>query len=487
MVSGSDRRSADARGDSEPSAPSADGGSAPVRYRILPLVLVLILASSLASAGVVAGDVRPSASFSPNVVTEEHGDTLTITVHASQAGTVNLGGPGVGFWLQFGVGGGTTTVELDTYDTDPGRMLSATKGSIRNVKLLTAAPTRPLDVATYPMNVTIEGREQALGAFVITERHVNGSDGLVVPREVEIGELESGEEIRAAATRLTGNDTVARGDWFVYRVNETGLDGMLSTELLDGSGEGVSVEFVQRNPKTNVAPKRFTGDGAARLVVDPGADAFFLFVDTAAHGIEAGDVYDVIYTVGERNPTVSEAQTANATLRVVDRELHLDQGRSITVGNETTLTGNTTLAPGSTIELRARHPGVPPILKKEFVTVSGNRTIEATFDFSDVPAGLAFEIRAADPHLSLPALKPTPTPTPTPTPFPTPGTTLPTPFPTTETATSTPTPTPFPTDRPITAQPLASSGGQPGLGHGAALVALLAAALLAVRRGGTDP
>jgi PGF-CTERM protein len=66
----------------------------------------------------------------------------------------------------------------------------------------------------------------------------------------------------------------------------------------------------------------------------------------------------------------------------------------------------------------------------------------------------------------------TPTPTPTeetPTPSPTP--------------TDTPTPSPTPTDSPTpTASPTPTSGGGPGFGAVVAIVALLAAALVAIRR-----
>ncbi|MFB6157636.1 MAG: PGF-CTERM sorting domain-containing protein [Haloferacaceae archaeon] len=80
-------------------------------------------------------------------------------------------------------------------------------------------------------------------------------------------------------------------------------------------------------------------------------------------------------------------------------------------------------------------------------------------------------------RVTVELVAPTPTPTPTATPTPTPTPTLtPTPTPT-----ATPPPTPTPTATP-TSTPTPTSGGGPGFGAVVAAIALLAAALPAVRR-----
>jgi cell division septation protein DedD len=208
--------------------------------------------------------------------------------------------------------------------------------------------------------------------------------------------------VAAATTQQADDGTVARGDWLVVRVDATGLNGLLPEDLPNDNG--VDVSFVQAERGMNVEPNDFNvsspsfsfSDGE-RIVATPDREGFYLFVDIAEHGIAAGDRYDVSFSVAADGPLADEREAVSVGVRVVERRVDLRyDGDRIVFENRTTLRANTTLAPGTTVNVTATDDDLPPIHEPRTKTVGPDRTFAATFDFSDYRSGRELEVALRD-------------------------------------------------------------------------------------------
>ncbi len=464
------------------------------------IVLCSLVVAPLASTGVVAGT---SASFDDTTVSGHRGDVIEITVHTSADATVNIGSQSDGFWVQANVTKGTTTLALNTYRADdPNESVTLVKGGLRGSPTVkTPSETGPLQSGVYDMNVTVDGVRQDVGSFTVKERETGDARTLVLPKDADLSEFHSTNDdddpaaaLRAAAAS-TENGTIARGDQFVLALDASGLGGFIEGANLNGGAENVSVTFREANNEPNTVPHEFGGgdvnrDEPERLLWDEENDQLYLIVDTASHDIEVGDEYEVTFEIGAGNPTMTEAETAKTSFNVVERRVTLDyDGDVLVVANETTIRGETTLAPGTTINVTAFDKGDHPFFwpKEPAPIVTENRTLSATFDFSEITPGTEFTVELRDQGKTIRGVvASTPTNPSTTTTTMTTNTTTTT---TTTTANTTNTsttvtespPTRIPTEQPITAQ-TASEGGLPGFDITAALVALVATALLVARR-----
>lgn len=483
----------------------------PLQPRIAIAAILLVaaagpwLAAGTATAGV-------SASFGQTVVYEQTGDVASITVSASQTATVNLGSAGTGFWLQVRVGKGTTKLRLNTYKAGESdryslsEMVWTTKGSIKTRTLQTVPIDGPLEPAEYHMNVTINGHERAVGTLVVNKRQTKDITARIAPRATDVSKLSTTAEVRKA-TVPPWNGSVARDDWLLVRVNATGVRGALEKSQLDGNTGVMRVEFIQRNPPPNSPQNRFTGASVERVFVD--GEGFYLAVDTGDHAIEAGDEYRVSFKIPAASPLAEAEQKVSTYVRVAERRVTVKRngpdGRKIIVENETTVSGTTTLTPGTTINISARDTGTDPFLRPRIVTVGNDRTFSVTFDFSNLDPGREFELRLGDQDVTIPAAVAEPTTTTTTTATAKTTTTTTAKTTTTETVTTTASPTTTATTNAATDGPTqkaqndteevltqqaaktegddgGNGGPVPGFGPVAGLVALAAGLALAIRR-----
>jgi major cell surface glycoprotein (TIGR04216 family) len=188
--------------------------------------------------------------------------------------------------------------------------------------------------------------------------------------------------------------------------------------------------------------------------------------------------------------TASDDQLVNANTRLVDAQsdiLNVYQQGNQATGVNPTAVGNTMVVEGRT-NFQPDDNTITVELSNEDTTVALSSTEEwgedgmwsVQLDTADASTG-TYTLEADDSEntvtteVELVEQISTPTPTPTPTEEPTPTPTA-TPEPT---PTPTPEPTPTPTAEPT---PTPTEGGGPGFGAVIAVVALLAAALLAIRR-----
>ena len=489
----------------------------------------VVLASAVVpwvTASAVTAAQSSGSSFQEQVVYEERGDVANVTVEADSAATVNIKSRNDAFVLQVDVSSGTTTLRLNTYKAGEtsnyslDEMVWAADGSISNRTLVSDPIDAPLDAAQYDLNVTVGGVEQDLAALGIRERTTDDVTARIAPRSANVSEWSSGADVQSG-TLPPWNDSVARDDWLLLHVNATGVEGALGVrgapnKSLLGEGGDVAVEFAQTNPPINGPDNEFAGDAVERLFLDPNTEGFYLAVDTAEHDIEPGDRYRVSFVVPGEGQLADATQNVSTEFRVVERRVELNDGSpndAIVVDGETTISGTTTLTPGTTINLTARGSDLtPPLFEHRELTVGNDRTFGTTFDFSDLEPGSEFEFRLRDQRKIVPAVVagatttvPPTTATPDPTTQPETTTVAPTtvppttatPDPTTtqpETTTAPPTTTaagltqvPVDSDdRVLTQRPVEDGGSSvvpvPGFGPVASALGLVAGLVLAARR-----
>ncbi|WP_231185249.1 BGTF surface domain-containing protein [Haladaptatus sp. DYF46] len=465
-------------------------------HRAVSLLVVAVLLCSLLVGPIsFVGAAGKSATFETRSPGDDRGDVIPITVHASKAATVNIGSPDQGFWVQVNVTKGTTTLDLNTYRADdPNETISLRKGGIRgtpNVRI--PSESGPLQPGVYDMNVMIGGVTQDIGSFTVEQRETGDAwtGVLPTPEAVNPDEFETPDDLRKAAS-ATENGTVAKGDQFVLAVNVSGMSGFLHKSMLDGSGENVSVHFRETNAHRNTVPNEFDGDEATRMMLDDENDVLYLVLDTDEHDIEAGDAYDVAFEIGAENGLVTEPERATTTFSVEERRVALDySGDVLVVEDQTRIGGTTNLAPGTTVNVTAYDTGKNSFFWPKTATVTEERTFGSTFDFGGVEPGTSFSIELRDQDRTVTgvvAARQTTSATTTTTTTVTTTTTEPTTTTMTETPTNTTTATtttmalpPVETEQPITAQSV-SEGDLPGFDVPVALVALVAGAVLVLRR-----
>ena len=304
-------------------------------------------------------------------------------------------------------------------------------------------------------------------------------------------------------------------------VDSTALDEFIKGEGDEFNGSEIVVEEADPGPNQDADDVDFEDiDGSVEAYYDDASNNLYLVVneDTLEgtgnlEDVEDGDEFDVTFNLkdnrlldydlstspvdydGDEDEVEDEYQTLETTMTIEDRDAsfdvtEVDDTDYVVVGAaaDQTISGTTNIAPGSEVSIRAQGTGDARFVEEiTGLVVQEDGSFSATFDFSDVEVGSEFEaelrgdlqgdddgdnfvadglVQEAQPTETTEPPATTTEPTPT-TEEPTPTTEEPTP------TTEEPTPTPTPTE---------TTTETPGFTMGLALVALLGAALLALRR-----
>ncbi|WP_396610373.1 hypothetical protein ACH9L7_08930 [Haloferax sp. S1W] len=362
------------------------------------LVAVMVLVASLLAPVSLAAAEEPSASFENDVTTVTRGDEVEITVSHSESGTLHIGGDDYGYHLMVNLSGsGTTTVTIDTYNSTANNTSAYVSGG--SATLTTAQLDEPLEPSTYVMNVTIGGVERAIGQLKVTPRGNTSAQTHVAPKA--INDSEDGLTSESIPGSITERQMVAQGDYAVIKLNESGLESALNTSDVSGgaAANGIEISMNQLEVRPNHEQQSFlaTPENGTTVVEDFENDIVYLVWDTSELPIE-GDTeeYEVTVTLeGEHNDLVEDDTiTARSRVNLVEPTVSID------VHNETTypwealqvnVTGETTLAPNTVLEVRARAPG-QPFLKLVPVTVTENGTLRKNLTFAPESRGLTFPL-----------------------------------------------------------------------------------------------
>ena len=405
---------------------------------------------------VVAADER-TATFGSTVTTEHAGDvaTLDVELRYADAATVTVGGPDVGGRVNATVAdrdddgrvrvrfntaaaAGATTLPDDGGDVfgtapvegnasrTPDAVVAAAAGDL-------ATASAGLDPGEYDLSVrpgpNASAAATGVGTLVLRQPSPQQLDTLVAPANATFS-TPAEASAAAEAGRLTDAAGVATGDLVVHRIVAPGLAGALAdapgndTESFfrlagreSGARYGLNVTQRARDAGGNADPYRLRlNNTTARVVADAANDTYFVVYrsdgpaavpwnGTAETGPAdpeapaAGDSLTAEFTVHPDTPFADLERTdrrVTANHSVV--AARIDAVAPIVVTNATnqSVTGRTTLAPGSAFDLRIRSNGTDrEFLRTARATVGPGGGWNATVDFDALRVGDAFTVRSA--------------------------------------------------------------------------------------------
>ena len=374
---------------------SAHGGSTTDRMRP---AADLDAGGTVAGAGTDAQADDASASV-PENVTVTRGDEATITVSHSDAADLTVGSDDNGFNLSVELGGsGTTEVVLDTRQTtaaDPAEFVEGGTPTLHSDPL-----SEPMKPAEYTLEVEIDGVERAVGVLVVEPRGEYAMTGSRAPGAFDPSESAGGEDGDADVGPLRGatspGTAVARGDYAVVRIEESGLETAVNaSDLTGGAGaNGLKLNFTQTDPGPNTQPREYVATDDAEVTVLPNLAEDEIYVVWNTTGIELEDIdarnrYRASFALTAESGFVdAETTLATATFDLRRQSVSLSPVRDTTQypwDNDTfVVEGRTTRAPGTELEVRVRSPDPGPFLLIRDATVGDDGSFAASFDLGDV-------------------------------------------------------------------------------------------------------
>lgn len=235
------------------------------------------------------------------------------------------------------------------------------------------------------------------------------------------------------AGNLTGREgagraTVAHHDTLVLRIDATGLSGPLSAQPGTNDSERfrslvgsdvLSLDVVETNPAPDQKPARLLlNRSGVRFVVDDRRDRYYVVVDTSTvryvrdgevrTGLQPGDEFAANVTVSADSKLGADApRSAAAEFVVVERSVTIrmpsEAGQSfLAPDRDQPVPGTTTVAPGSSIEVRLGSTTSDDLTKSVTVTrTDGTRAFEASVDLSHISEGAVLTATASDHRGSL--------------------------------------------------------------------------------------
>lgn len=297
---------------------------------------------------------------------------------------------------------------------------------------------RVLATGTYDLAVEAHG-EEAVASLELQERALGNATILTAPHDQTVETTRDilegyqfvvdppGEPWIAESNHIAVDDAEAIGDWVIHHVTVTGIhgafpidddpDAMFDTVFADDglADAGMRVTVEETDPPGTLDPATFQFSPADTFIIpDGGNDSLYIAVNTAAietdrNGLETGDSFTFELELDEAFletyyrdadiPDDGETATADA-YDIVQRSLTFDTDNddvAVSAASGQLITGETNVAPGTELEIRAERSGDGAFLKTDPETVvdqDGN--FEAELDFSDIPDGTAFVLRVPD-------------------------------------------------------------------------------------------
>jgi PGF-CTERM protein len=375
-----------------------------------------------------------------------------------------------------------------------------------------AAPDQSLlDATEYEMNVSTglnaigsDAWQDAddVGSLSYQDRSTDGVAIWTAPEGEDIS--DKGDVAAGVGTNITEATDIAQDDLAIVQIEASGLEGYydsVSEEvfLTDDTSQPTRLVIDEATPGANRDADAVDWSSATYdIIPDADNDTYYVAVDTSSSIFEEDEDYDAEFSVlGEEGDAGSENvlnfheddedETVSSQFGIVahDTELDLNEDDLVLVeaAADQNVTGTTNLAPGSELTLKITSDDTTsPFLTRPEAMVDTDGTLTWTSDFSELSEGTNLSLENSDYSIdedgqvvaegSLSEETETATEEPTETAT----------EESTETATeeSTETATEEEPDDTETEEPTDDSG--PGFTVIAALGALIAAALLAVRR-----
>lgn len=370
--------------------------------------------------GVVPIDVQDEeVTLEENVRRQARGDVVVLTFEFSggaEEARVTLGSSeDVSFEVEFtvrdGDGDGTVVVLWNTAESHaPGAGLSVqSDGQGPDEDGFSEGPnvvddvTYPVEPAEYPVSVVTAatGVETDLGTVFVEERSSENLTVHTAPASAE--SFESAADVERAASSAAAGETIAVGDraqdWVVLRLNASGLTNDLGEAAdLDDDSDGVTltVEQDRETRRMNDGPTNMSLGGNATLYVG-GDDSYYLVFEPSAlldAGADIGDRFTANFSVNETHELTETNETLSATFTLVEgtASFDLEDGTIAAAGENATVTGTSTWAPGTELIVHLRSSdasgnGTPFTERMDTVEVADDGTWNATVDLTEQAPG----------------------------------------------------------------------------------------------------
>ncbi|ELZ91651.1 hypothetical protein C440_15094 [Haloferax mucosum ATCC BAA-1512] len=456
-----------------------------------------------------------TSDFTSSVINEEVGDIaeINVTLEGTDTATVTVGEAKLGYsaniTVEDGNDDGVVTLLFNTYEPKKTASFDVDDGDDDyTVDDITTeiAKGALLDAGDYGVEVATDGEADNVATLVLEERSTNSQTIWTAPTGADLADSEDVYEA-IENENLTEADEVANGDFVVHQVSATGLEGAFDVKDFDTlTGNEFNLTVEQSNPGPNRESKVLgVNSTSATVIADGENDTYFIAYDLNDVSASRTDYYDgaseqslvedddafnaTFHVIEDGNLTDTEdGESTSAEFEVVKPELNLDKDEfGVQNAAEQTISGTVSVSPGTalTVRVKSTDDTQPRFLKTGTVYVQADGTFSSAFDFSEQKLNDTFEVTvSADKGTASDATadgtvgavaetttEETATEEST-------ETATATEEPTTEESTETATATEEPTDE----SEETTESSTPGFGISVALVALVAAALLAVRR-----
>jgi pilus assembly protein FimV len=287
----------------------------------------------------------------------------------------------------------------------------------------------PIEAADYDLRISssatistagVVADEKAVATLSVTDRSTNG---ISVYRAAE-SDADDFDPLKdmSKATLVAEGGSLSLEDLLIIKVEMSGVFGHIVNKDLEtvlggvaadsGIAHGMNLTIEQTDAVSNQDAIVFalTTDDAtaakAQMYTDSDNNAYYVVVDsqdaTTTNGsLAKGQDYKITAFIDEFNPYVkSSTEAANkleATFQYVKEEakftgLNADDDLKVVPGAATVISGTATVAPQTEISVRVRNTGDNPFLKTKAVDVAADGTWSATFDLSDVAVGTEFKV-----------------------------------------------------------------------------------------------
>lgn len=352
------------------------------------------------------------ASFSKARYTVKRGGIVAITAAGSESEvTIKIGDiERAGYEANVTVSSGTT-LYFNTYRANQRADAFRTKNGQVSDADVTVRPAsdptggRVFAGGRYRIEATAgpEAAEvpDATALLSVTSPSTNTSelDVLTAPGEAPLGSVENVETTGSPTNLTASSDTVV-----LRLTNATWLQGLLRAStsgevtgriapLAQEPSPPIELGMVQRNPLPNRDPVRIldadeSADGVRAFFDTTDGELYVLINTTALSDPPTGFVYDTTLTVrGDvENPIstmLEDDVERSAGVELVEPTTTIDTDTLIT-GPDQRVSGSTTLAPGTELQVGAKGTGTVLLFsKRQTVTVDDDRTFSASFEFRD--------------------------------------------------------------------------------------------------------
>jgi hypothetical protein len=350
----------------------------------------------------VSEPVEGTAGLANATVIEQRGDVarFNVTFDGVERARVQLGSREVSYLSRFTVvdadGDGEATVEVNTFRA--GLSENASGVSVvgedemgDDFRMVTEPISGPLDAATYPIVVSVGATRTAVGSLTLNERSTEGVQIWTAPDRANVSSVSRLTEVAAQ------DDTIGFQDWAIVQIETSGLSGYVQN-LSDLNNESTGLSMTLTNlGGQNVQPTEVSLD-QGEFFVDETGDRYFLVLDSNA--LEQGVPYEANFTVSGANPYVEAGNGTSyvTNFTVVERNASFDEPVEVPASSDATISGSSTAAPGTELTIEASNTADAPFLKRGTATVEEDGAWEVSLDFSNVAEGTNFTVTIDDPE-----------------------------------------------------------------------------------------